>query len=123
MTIDQELIKIFHEEARELIGKMRSGLDRLSREARLKDSHFRELFRFAHTLKGSSAAVEYIDLKWLAASITEVFRAARGGEIQLDAKAFTLLSEGVDACEVLLNKKKVTDYKKILNQIKALYEK
>lgn len=100
----QELIEIFAVEAKELIAQLTHDLlafeksnDDMDRR-RLLD----EIFRHAHTLKGSADAVNLTRVKLVAHQLETLFEAVRRGEIALSPKAVDVVLEAVDAMDALI---------------------
>lgn len=134
MQENSELMIIFKKEAQDLITKMRKDLSSLkeeiadasqkgvveSRQADNKMPHIKDLFRYAHTLKGSSQAVGFNQLANMSLTLMETFLAAKDGKIKIKPAAIPLLYNGVEACGKLLNKEQLMHYKELLKQIKAI---
>ncbi len=122
INCNKELMKVFKDESQSEIGAMRKGLHLLEKELNEEKKHhlIKELFRYAHTLRSSSGTVGFTSLAELARALGEVFKAARGGKLEIKASIISLLNEGVSACEVLLEKKKVLDYKDLVKRLGKL---
>lgn len=119
----QRLMDLFYEEAQSLIDEMRKDLSALAEEKAPKvklperSSVFHRLFRCAHTLKGSSGIVGFGDLEDLSRSLERIFRAAKDEKLRINADVVSLLSESIEACQKLLNKEEVVDYKGLMERL------
>lgn len=97
----EELRATFLEEARENLATMRSGL--LSFEA-MEDpvraaSLLKTVYRGAHSLKGSSRAVDMREIESICQALESVFQAAQNGAIHLGAGDFDTVYAGLDEVE------------------------
>jgi chemotaxis protein histidine kinase CheA len=136
---NDELMKVFYEEAHELIEKMRSGLLSLSvhaekREketetAKIKSIHekqegaspiFRNLFRYAHTLKSSSRAVGFGKLEEVTQALERIFKEAEEKSIDIDPNSIAIISESITICDKLLKKENVLDYNSLLTKLESI---
>ncbi|MCB4756926.1 MAG: Hpt domain-containing protein [Elusimicrobia bacterium] len=120
--VKPELMEIFKEEAQELIDKMRKELTSFEEWGKMPDraAPLRELFRFAHILKGVSSQVEFGDLKKMAEALMKVFSAAKDGPSELKPLAISLLSEGIQACQNLFEQKEVGRFQELLEKLANL---
>lgn len=115
-----ELIKVFKEEGQDLINKMRENLSLLNRDIRYvnEDIRIKELFRCAHTLRGSSGMVAgFHGLGEMARVLVEIFRSAKDGRLKIGPGIIPLLSEGVEACQKLLDREEVGDYEGLVGRL------
>ncbi len=128
-----ELVKVFKGEAQDLINKMKENLSFSKNEIRdtnhdsrvtihYSPSTIHELFRCAHTLRGSAGCVGFDKLGEIASVLTEIFRAAKDGGLKLDVDIISLLSEGIESCQKLLEKKEVINYNEFLERLKESYK-
>jgi chemotaxis protein histidine kinase CheA len=135
---NDELMKVFYEEARELIDKMKNDLSTLNIKDKKRgdaaavetgDIHvekegpfptFRNLFRYAHTLKSSSRAVGFDKLEEVTQALERIFKEAEISAIDIDKNIISILSEGVEICGKLLKKEKVSGYKSLLAQLESI---
>jgi len=130
-----ELMETFKEEAQGLIEEIRKDLCILNSQLRNNNYELRtvnstatnsqlkilfELFRSAHTLKGTALCVGFHELGEVAAVITDIFRDAKDGKLKIKAEIISLLSEGVEACDKFLDEEEVAGHKKLLKRIKDL---
>jgi chemotaxis protein histidine kinase CheA len=137
-TIDnQELMKVFYEEAQSLVDEMRKNVFKLSEEFKAKEkareeggeviSHlnesagkfdvFHSLFRYAHTIKSSSRSVGFKALEEISQALEKVFKAAIDDRFKFDASLIPLFSESVEICEKLLNEEEVAGFKDALERL------
>ncbi len=98
--MDDALVDPFLEEADEKLQEMNEGLLRYEKE-RDADA-LNTLFRGAHTLKGSSATMDFDSMAALAHRMEDVFDALREGVISADDALFDLLYAGIDMLEEMV---------------------
>ncbi len=117
-----ELIEVFKGEAQHLIDQMRDGLSRLKKttDGRIRKIKYWELFLCAHTLKGSSGCAGFKEIGEINRILVEIFRSARDGKLEIKPDSIPLLSEAVEACQKLLNKKEVVGLDELLERLKNL---
>ena len=101
MSDDQELMDVFLEEAQDLIDKMRTELSSLSEES--NRVNLGNLFRCAHTLKSSSGIVGFNNLHKLTLGLERIAKAMKDGKREINTELISLLSEGIEVCQRLLN--------------------
>ncbi len=121
-TNDSELIKVFKQEAKDLIAGMRTGLASLGGEGRPMNHDpqvVKELFRCAHTLKSSAGAMGFEQLVGLATGLCEIFRADKDGTRTIQQNDMALLAEGVEACQSCLAYQRVDGYQALLKRLEA----
>lgn len=140
-TIDnQELMKVFYEEARSLVDEMRKSLTDLHQESKAKEKGrkvggeiqpplidsavnsdiFHRLFRCAHTIKSSSRSVGFNTLEEISQALETAFKAAIDDKFKFDANLIPLFSESVEICQKLLNEEEVSSFKGILERLKNI---
>ncbi len=136
---NDELMKVFYEEAHELIDKMKNDLSTLSVKAKRREGEagivktggireekegtsltFRNLFRYAHTLKSSSRAVGFGKLEEVTQALERIFKDAEMKTIDLDSNNISIISEGITICGKLLKNEKVSNYKSLLAQLESI---
>jgi len=105
MDADQELMDVFFKEAHDLIDEMRRELASLSEE--LDTANLDNLFRCAHTLKSSSGIVGFDNLHELALALERTTKAVKDEKCEINSKLISLLSEGIEVCQRLLNGEEV----------------
>jgi chemotaxis protein histidine kinase CheA len=140
-TIDnQELMKVFNEEAQSLIDEMRKSLTDLHEELKAKEigrkaggeiqsplsepavkpDILHRLFRCAHTIKSSSRSVGFNALEEISQALEKVFKEAIDYEFKFDADLIPLFSESVEICQKLLNEEEVAGFKDALERLKNI---
>ncbi len=135
---NNELMKVFYEEAQELIDKMKKDLSNLIEVEGTKgviskdkaevvrktkeepSSTYRNLFRYAHTIKSSARAVGFDNLEDLAKKLERIFKKAEEGEIDMNVDHFSTLLKSVDVCRKLVQSKKISDYQKLLERLNGI---
>jgi len=112
MDDDQELMDVFFKEAHDLIDEMRRELASLSEEP--NPANLANLFRCAHTLKGSSDVVGFGNLHELALALEKFFKGAKDEKCGINPELISLLSEGIEVCQRLLNGEEVEGYNELV---------
>ncbi len=123
ITDNGELMDIFHEEAQSLIDEMRQGLSTLSQGQETSQDQsavLRRLFRCAHIIKSSSASVGLIELSKVAEALESIFKKTGDEKFAVTAEVISLLSEGVEACQKLLNKEEIVGHKELLERLNSI---
>jgi two-component system chemotaxis sensor kinase CheA len=115
MNNDRDLMDIFLEEAHDLIDEMKRDLSSLSEEPNA--ANLNDLFRCAHTLKSSSGIVGFDNLHELALALEETFKRIKDEKCETDPQLICLLSEGIEACQKLLNGEEVEGYNELLEEL------
>lgn len=105
--VDQELLRIYLIEAQEQLEKFNDILLVLEKNPEAKES-LNELFRIAHTLKGTSGMVGFDDIKESMHAAEDLMDAARAGNYQLTSENFDLLFSFCDAVSRYLNNQSAT---------------
>lgn len=116
---DPERIKVFKEEAQELLAKLREGLSHWheQRGGAHNPQAAQELFRCAHTLKGLAGAVQQQALAELSKALTEILRAVKDGRATLTNGQRPLLLRSVNACQALIEQQRIAEYETLLNAL------
>ncbi len=143
ITDNGELMDIFYEEVQSLIDQMRQGLSTLSQERETKDKiacssnepfelsqttlQYQSvvlplLFRCAHIIKSSSASVGLDELKKVAATLEKIFKKASDERFVMTTDVISLLSEGVEVCQRLLNKEEIVGHKELLDRLNSILQ-
>jgi two-component system chemotaxis sensor kinase CheA len=127
ITNDQELMKVFYQETRNLIEQMSKDISSLNEErdgSSERQSRYlpvlERLFRCAHIVKSSSASVGLENLGKLAQSLEKIFKAALDGKLVLTFELMPSLSESVKACQKIINKEEVVGYEELLEELKRI---
>ncbi len=98
------MIQLYYEESEELLQKAEECMIRL--EMDYSGGDINELFRIAHTIKGSSHMVGYADIGNLMHKIEDMLDCARNGSIPFDQSIVTLCFAGLDITKKMLMGKK-----------------
>lgn len=101
------ILLTYLEETEDMLQKAEECLIRLEMEYSTVDVN--ELFRIAHTIKGSSHMVGYEDIGNLMHKLEDVLDCARNGRIQFDQSIVSLCFEGFDTVKRMLQQKKEPD--------------
>ena len=117
-TDNQDLMDVFYEETQSLIDEMRKDLPSLGEER--VPTILNRLFRSAHIIKSSSGAVGFDDLREVAQALEKIFTAAKDEKFEINVDVIPLLSESVEACQKMLNKEEVADYKELLERMNSI---
>lgn len=97
MALDiKKFVLRFIEEARDHLSRMSSGLADLEQGA-ADAEQINNLFRSAHTLKGSSRMLKLVPITETAHSLEDLLSALREGKVSSHASLVALLYQGVDA--------------------------
>ncbi len=106
MALDmRRFIQRFVEEAADHLPRLREGVNTLAQDAIGNASgaagkeHINELFRSAHTLKGSSRMLKLAPITALAHSMEELLSAFREGSVAPTAASSDLLNQAIDALD------------------------
>jgi len=98
------MIQSYMEETEDMLQKAEECIIRLEMEYSSVDVN--ELFRIAHTIKGSSHMVGYEDIGNLMHKIEDMLDCARNGSILFDQSIVSLCFEGLDTVKKMLQYKK-----------------
>ncbi len=106
--ITPEELKVFLEETEEQIELLDEDIVKLEKEGGNSDL-IQEIFRAAHTLKGSSAMVGHLSMAELTHSMESLLDKIRNGDIAVNTKIIDALLYGLDAIKVLKEEITSTD--------------
>ncbi|PKM75616.1 MAG: hypothetical protein CVU92_00395 [Firmicutes bacterium HGW-Firmicutes-17] len=98
------MIQLYLEETEDMLQKAEECMIRL--EVEYSEADINELFRIAHTIKGSSHMVGYVDVGNHMHKIEDMLDCARNGSIPFDQSIVSLCFEGLDITEQMLLYKK-----------------
>jgi two-component system chemotaxis sensor kinase CheA len=98
--ITPEDVQVFLEEADEQIQLLEDDLVRLEREDH-SDELLQEIFRAAHTLKGSSATLGHQKMAELTHAMENVFDQLRRGAVRVSTALMDVLLEAIDALSAM----------------------
>ncbi len=95
--LSPEEIKVFLEETEELLQLLENDLLQLEKDGTAGDGNLlQEIFRAAHTLKGSSGAVGHQEMAGLTHAMEDIFDRVRKGELAIGSSLLDLLFEALD---------------------------
>ncbi|WHH61364.1 Hpt domain-containing protein [Petroclostridium sp. X23] len=100
------VLQVYMEETEELMQKAEDCIIRLETEYSSVDIN--ELFRIAHTIKGSSHMVGYEDIGNLMHKVEDMLDYARNGYILFDQSIVSMCFEGLDTVKKMLDNKNRT---------------
>ncbi|HAA44745.1 MAG: gliding motility regulatory protein [Halomonas sp. 54_146] len=104
MALDiRRFIERFVEEAADHLPRLRAGISALE-QGRADGEQINELFRAAHTLKGSSRMLKLVPITALAHSTEELLSALREETLSATPDITSLLSQAVDGLEDLVRR-------------------
>ena len=95
MTQDSEVLAIFLQEARDLIGELEAGL-MLMAKGQAPSECLHAVFRAAHTIKGSSSAAELPAIAAFTHRLENILDLARNGQLDASATVAERLLAGCD---------------------------
>lgn len=108
----EELNSVFVNESRGLLKSLREGLARVEE----RPQALAELFRCAHMLKGDAKFAGLHEVEMLVGPLAEGLRAAKETG-RIDRAQIALLAEAVEACEQLLDGKKVPGFLGLMDRM------
>ncbi len=97
-----EDIKLFLQESDELIQTLDEDIVRLEKEGSEKEL-LQEIFRAAHTLKGSSGMLGHVRMTNLTHAMESLFDKLRKNELKVSTELIDILLEALDALKVINN--------------------
>lgn len=104
MALDiRRFIQRFVEEAADHLPRLREGISALE-QGHADREQINDLFRAAHTLKGSSRMLKLVPITALAHSTEELLSALRDGTLTATPKVTSLLSQAVDGLSDLVSR-------------------
>lgn len=109
------MIQLYYEESEEMLQKAEECMIRLEEEYSGVDIN--ELFRIAHTIKGSSHMVGYADVGNLMHKIEDLLDCARNGLIAFNQSIVSLCFEGLDITKKMLLYKKESGPEQMLESL------
>lgn len=101
LPFDEEFIATFRAEAQERLANLSSGLLAIESTAPDEES-LKNLFREAHTLKGSAGMMGLDSIKELAHRIEDILGSVQKGQQKIDQRLTDLLLETIDRIDALL---------------------
>ncbi|MGE5560912.1 MAG: Hpt domain-containing protein, partial [Chloroflexota bacterium] len=100
LNASPEDLKVFLEEAEELLQLVEEDLVRLEKEEDT-DGLIQEIFRAAHTLKGSSATIGHQKMAELTHAMENVLDKLRKDELDLTTQTMDVLLECLDLLRIM----------------------
>lgn len=98
----KSLLKDFFEEAFDMLDRLEQNILILDKDRNNTDA-IQEIFRAAHTLKGSAGAVELFDTQKYAHRFEDLLDLIRNNQIKVDDKTIDILLKGIDILKELIN--------------------
>ncbi|WKC78201.1 chemotaxis protein CheW [Borreliella turdi] len=117
---NEELLGVFFEEAQNLVDILEENIMSLEDDPNNSDT-IDEIFRAAHTLKGSSASLDMMELSDFTHIVEDVFDAIRDDKININNNLIDLLLNSLDVIKEMLALR--LDGKVYLNDISNLKSK
>lgn len=141
-TNNGELMEIFYEETQRLLDEMRQDMSTLSQEVEARDQItsadkpsalsdnasadespvLRRLFRCAHIIRSSSRAVGLEGLEQVSRALERIFKKAGDDGVAMGGDTLSLLCEGIEACQKLLNDEEVVGRKELTDRLDAILQ-
>jgi chemotaxis protein histidine kinase CheA len=118
----QILLETFAAEAVDLLDRLDLGVERLVLEPGAQSDTVNELFRAAHTLKGSAAAVGCREVSQAAHLLEDRFEARRGPDPRVDPTLAMVWSEAVLALRQLVAARTPAEMAAALGRVHGLLE-
>lgn len=124
--IDEELLKEWFEEAYDLIDKIEESL--LVLESNTSDTEaIDSLFRAAHTLKGGSATVQFLEISHFTHTMEDAMDEIRNGAVQVSSVIVDVLLRALDIIKEMVaaraqNNVYSEDFDDTLNELKKIAE-
>lgn len=117
--IDEKFMHVFRLEVQDLTNRMREELSLYINDMELAHDRGRmkDLFRYAHTLKGSSDSAGFNKMNEIAAFLTDIFREAKDGKATMNVDSIHMLLRAVEACRALLDGGEVEGVRELLQQL------
>jgi two-component system chemotaxis sensor kinase CheA len=97
--ISKEEMKVFFEELEEQLQILETSLIELEKKA--DPGRIKEIFRIAHTIKGSSASIGYDEMTHLTHAMESLLDGVRDGKIALNSEILNLLFQALDLLKKL----------------------
>lgn len=98
----EEILNIFREESEEQLQKLNKNL--LTLESNPKDyAAITELFREAHSLKGSARMIGLNDIQSIAHKLEDIFGMAKDGELEVTSEVVDSMCRAVDCINSIVN--------------------
>ena len=124
--IDEELLKEWFEEAYELIDKIEESL--LVLESNTSDSEaIDSLFRAAHTLKGGSATVQFLEISHFTHTMEDAMDEIRNGAVKVSSGIVDVLLRALDIIKEMVAARAQSNvysenFDETLNELKKIAE-
>ena len=122
----QSIIDEFMVETNEIVNALDSNLVKLEKEPANLDL-LNEIFRGAHTMKGTSGFLGFNELMRLTHRMEDVLNRLRKGELIVTAEVMDVLLEAVDFVKLVLqdiveNKQGSTELNRVIDKLVKIYE-
>jgi two-component system chemotaxis sensor kinase CheA len=120
---NEELLKDFFSEAQMQVDTLEQNILVLESEGANKDA-VDEIFRAAHTLKGGSATVEFMELSHFTHLVEDVLDAIRSDQLAINEDVTDTLLSAIDVIKAMLEQRmNGAEYKEDISQIEARLSK
>jgi chemotaxis protein histidine kinase CheA len=118
----QERIKKFDNENQETINRMKKELTclELTVKEMLDTVRAHEFFRSPRIPGESAVSERFRKIEKIAECLMQIFNQAKDGKLELNTRIVPTISEGVKACQKLLDKEEIKDYEELLEQLKGV---
>jgi two-component system chemotaxis sensor kinase CheA len=100
MDTDPEILEVFHTEAREIITNIENDLVLLEEDE--SDEIVNELFRFFHTLKGSSGIAGLTNVSEFTHELETLLDKVRSNELEINPSLIDMLLASVDVLRIMI---------------------
>jgi len=117
----EKYLKIFRQEAEELLKKLKESLLNLETRPRDKES-LNTVLRAAHTLKGSARMVGLDEVGRLAHKMEDLLKAIEAGKQKFSSAVVSLLFQGADMVNQMMNPSADLDQQKIETLVENLVQ-
>ncbi|MDR0908575.1 MAG: chemotaxis protein CheA [Spirochaetaceae bacterium] len=100
---NEELLKDYFSEAQQNVDTLEQNM--LELEKGFNKDTVDEIFRAAHTLKSSSATVEFMEINKFAHTVEDVFDAIRSDQLAVTEDVMDVLFQGIDTIKAMLEQR------------------
>lgn len=115
MSLVDEMMQLYMEETEDMLQRAEECIIRL--ETEYSNLDINELFRMAHSIKGSSNMVGYDDIGNLMHKVEDMLDCVRNGSIPFDQSIVSICFEGLDTVKKMLQYKTEQGSQKIMEDL------